>query len=148
MMNDFASMFKWTDRVFLALVIWREARGESDLGKIAVGYSILNRVARPKWWGKNIIQVLFKPLQYSSLTDPKDKQLTKWPTGDQVWLDCLTIAIQVIDGLVKNPVPTADSYYDISIEVPYWATKENFVRQIGRLNFHNVDMDIYSEEVH
>src|SRR3990172_10413739 len=67
-----------TQTFYLALAIWREARGEPQLGRTAVGYSILNRVARPSWWGRTVDEVITKKWQYSSLTDPRDKQLPRW----------------------------------------------------------------------
>ena len=78
------------EAVFLALTIWREARGEPIAAKVAVGGCFLNRVQRPSWWGHNLLEVLFTPWQVSSLTNPKDKQLTYWPlSGDASWVDCL-----------------------------------------------------------
>ena len=117
------------------------------VGKIAVGYSIMNRVHSPKWWGTNILEVLFKKLQYSSVTDPRDKQLTTWPRKSALWNECKTIAQDVISGKMDNPVLGADSYHDISIPDPYWAKKGMFVRQIGRLKFYNVDSDYEVENL-
>jgi spore germination cell wall hydrolase CwlJ-like protein len=127
--------------VFMALVIWREARGESFEAQLAVGFSIMNRVENPKWWGSSVMEVVTKKWQYSSMTDPKDRQLTTWPKEDSVWNKCLEAANSVILGIVKNPAPGADSYHDTSIQSPKWATKQNFVCQIGRLRFHNTDGD-------
>ena len=129
------------DKVFLALAIWREARGETLLGQTAMAYSILNRVAKPCWWGHTIMEVLFKKWQYSSLTDPKDRQLTAWPVKDKVWKQCLSVACDAISGVSSNPAPGSDSYFDDSISAPKWATQDKFVRKIGRLNFYNIDMD-------
>lgn len=132
---------KASDIVFLALVIWREARGESQDAQIAVAHTILNRVRRPSWWGRSVMEVLFKKWQYSSMTDPKDPQLTTWPKDDTVWRQCLFVAQEAMEGRFSNPVPGADSYHDISIAAPKWATDEMFVRQIGKLRFFNVDLD-------
>lgn len=134
-------LHKASDTVFMALTIWREARGEPQDGQVAVAHSILNRVKKPSWWGKSVMEVLFKKWQYSSLTDPKDRQLTTWPKDDTVWGQCLFVADQVLSGNFSNPVPGADSYYDLSISAPKWATPEMFVKQIGRLRFFNVDKD-------
>ena len=131
-----------TDMVFMALAIWREARGESQDAQIAVGHTILNRVNRPSWWGRSVMEVLFKKWQYSSLTDPKDRQLTTWPKDDTVWQQCLYVAENVLNGNFPNPVSGADSYHDISIPSPKWATDKMFVRKIGRLRFFNVDQDV------
>src|SRR5574343_1617704 len=92
-----------SDIVFLAVTIWREARGASDECRSGVGYSILNRVHRPSWWGSDIMSVVFKKWQYSSLTDPKDRQLTTWPASkDLSWWQCMEIADKVLAGMVVN----------------------------------------------
>lgn len=123
---------------FLALCLWREARGESREGKIAVAHSILNRKAAPQW-GNTVMGVLFQRLQYSSLTYAGDPQLTLWPKdADPSWVECLDVADQVLDGKIESPIDGADSYHDTSIDPPYWATKDTFVRQIGRLRFYKV----------
>jgi len=59
----------------LALMLWREARGESDEAKIAVAHTVVNRVAHPGWWGRTVDDVIAKKWQYSSMTDPGDPQL-------------------------------------------------------------------------
>ena len=131
-----------TDLAFLALVCWREARGEPFLGKVAVVHSILNRVKRPCWWGDTVLNVVGKREQYSALTHPGDANLIKWPRSeDPSWQECLKAAELVLAGAIPNPVPGADSYWDISIPAPYWATPENFVASIGKLRFHDVDQD-------
>jgi N-acetylmuramoyl-L-alanine amidase len=131
--------------VLLALVIWREARGEGPLCMTAVACSIRNRVSRPGWWGKDYISVISKKWQYSSMSAPGDPQLIIYPQiGDAAFDKALEIADQVINEVVKNPVPGADSFYDDSISPPRWATKDTFVAKIGRMNFHNLDKDIES----
>lgn len=130
------------ERVLLALTIWREARGESREAKIAVGCSVRNRVHNPKWWGTDYISCLVKKWQYSSLTDPKDRQLTTWPKADDdIFEECLDIADSVITGKLYSTMPGADSYYDTSIPPPAWATEDKKVGIIGRLVFYNLDAD-------
>ncbi len=133
----------YADRAFLALTIWREARGELYEARVGVAMVILNRVLRPSWWGRDVQSVIFKKWQFSSLTDPGDPQLTKWPlTADPSWIDCLEIACSAIDGSLVNPVPGADSYFDISIPAPAWALPESFVGQLGRIKFYDLDHDV------
>ena len=130
------------DLVFLALVVWREARGESHECQVAVAHSILNRVQRPAWWGDSVLSVVTKKWQYSSMTDPRDVQLVKWPSPvDAAWPGCMEIARDVLAGATVNPVRGADGYYDVSIPPPKWATPDTFVRQIGRIRFYNLDHD-------
>jgi len=126
------------DVTFLALTLWRECRGESRDGKIAVAHSIMNRLASPKW-GNSVQAVVFQRLQYSSLTHAKDPQLTTWPLPDDPsWKECLQVADQVMSGSVPSPIGRADSYHDTSISPPRWATPDNFIAQIGRLRFYQV----------
>ena len=128
------------DRVFLALVVWREARGESPEARAAVACSILARVAKPRWWGHDVASVIFARLQYSSMTFPHDPQLTAWPRADDIsWQACLQLACDAIDGKVTNPAPGADSYYDGSIPPPSWAKTSLLVASIGRIRFFDTD---------
>lgn len=136
------SILRAVDLVFMALTIYREARGEPIECQIAVGYSIMNRVENPKWWGRSILSVVTKKWQYSSLTDPNDKQLTTWPEEGKTWTQCLEVANMVLCKVVKNPLPGADSFHDTSINPPKWATEKNRVGKIGRMVFYNVDEDV------
>jgi N-acetylmuramoyl-L-alanine amidase len=129
--------------VLLALVIWREARGAGFKAMIAVGYSIMNRVKKPSWWGNSLVSVITKKWQYSSMAAPNDPQLILYPQeNDGTFAQCLEIAQWIINGNVDNPVVGADSYYDDSISAPKWATKDCFVAKIANLNFYNVDKDV------
>lgn len=138
---------------FFALVLWREARGEAFATKVAVACSILNRVDHPQWWGSDLNEVLRKAWQYSSVTDPRDSQLTKWPaSSDHLFTECLAVCAGVLEGLYHNPFPGSDSYYDDSLQGetrPKWAKEhpERFVGKSGRLNFFNMDCDIEDPHV-
>ena len=136
------------ETVFLALVVWREARGESRECRTAVAWSVMNRVTNPKWWGTDVLSVIRKKWQYSSMTDPKDPQLTTWPAEeDPSWWECLAIAQEVFEGKIPNPVPGADSYFDISIPAPNWTAAAKFIKQIGRVRFYDVDHDFERQAV-
>lgn len=139
--------------VLLALVVWREARGESHDAKLAVAHTIKNRLAHPGWWGNDFVSVITKKWQYSSMTDPNDRQLTTWPqANDHTFEECLTIAALVVGGVYRSPLPGIDSYYDDSLKgdtMPKWAKEhpERFAGKIGRLNFYNMDCDIEDPHV-
>lgn len=145
----------WTmyEIVLLALTLWREARGESYEAKIAVAHTVKNRLSHPGWWGSDWVSVLTKKWQYSSLTDPNDRQLTAWPKADDAsFEECLAIAERVVTGLYNSPLKGIDSYYDDSLQGdlrPKWAKEhpERFVGKIGRLNFYNMDCDVEDPHV-
>ena len=132
-----------TEHWYLAFTVWREARGEPDDCMAAVAWSILNRVSRPGWWGHTIDEVVTKRWQYSSLTDPKDPQLSRsWPTvGDASWRKCWEVCRNVIQGRIDNPVPGADSYHDASIAPPNWTVAARKCGMVGGLYFYDVDHD-------
>ena len=133
----------YADVTFLALTVWRESRGESRQVQDGVAHAIMNRVQRPSWWGNDIMSVVFKKWQFSSMTSPNDPQLTTWPTvADPSWTQCLQVASDVAGGFSKSLAPGADSYYDISISAPKWATGDTFVVQLGKIRFYNLDHDI------
>jgi cell wall hydrolase len=126
------------DVAFMALCIWREARSERREGKVAVAWSIMNRLASPSW-ANTLMAVLFQRLQYSSLTYYSDPQLATWPKDtDPSWQEALEIADGVMEGKIPNPIDGADSYHDTSIKPPNWATPDNFIQQVGRLRFYRL----------
>lgn len=86
------------DAHLLALVIWREARGESFLGKRGVGCVVRNRIDAQTYFGHDYQTVILKPYQFSSF-NANDPNSTKWPVdGDEVWMDCLAEANEVLGG--------------------------------------------------
>lgn len=133
------------DVTLLRILLWREARGEviqhpDEL--IAIGYTVIDRVKKPSWWGHDVLSVISKKWQYSSLTAPGDPNLVSWPTSDDVtWAKCGDIAYSVYTGAVPNPTQGADSYYAVTIAAPKWATPDKFVKQIGKTRFYNTNID-------
>lgn len=133
----------------MALMIWREARGESVIAQMQVGWTVINRVRHPTWWGNNIVAVTKKKWQYSSINAPGDKQLGLWPElDDQIFYSCMDLAEKMVDNMIPSgqvPFPHADSYYDESLvlanKLPPWATQDKFSGQIGHLYFYNIDGD-------
>jgi N-acetylmuramoyl-L-alanine amidase len=127
----------WWNILLMGLMVWREARGESYDAKLAVAYTVITRVANKRWWGDSISAVVTKPYQYSSMTAPRDPQLTIYPqVGDPSFAESVQAAQAAISKGAANPAPEADSYFDDSITPPSWAKPENFCAKIGRLNFY------------
>jgi spore germination cell wall hydrolase CwlJ-like protein len=136
------------ETAMVALTLWREGRGEGELAMRAIACSIRNRVNRPSWWGNDYGTVVTKRLQYSSMTAPGDPQLVRYPDA----MDSeFAVALELADALVSedpmdNPVPHADSFFDVSIPAPSWASPDIFIKQIGRIRFYNVDRDFEIEK--
>lgn len=130
------------DFIFLSLCVWREASNQSAEAQAGVCHSVFERIKHPGWWGQSVMTVIFHRWQYSSLTAPLDPNLTRWPSpSDPAWRQCLTVVESCWAGDTPHPAPTADSYHDISIPAPRWATEERFVRQIGRIKFYHVGVN-------
>lgn len=132
--------------VFMSITAWREARSEPDLGIRAVCWCIRNRAERPKWWGRNVYECCVARWQFSSMTDPNDKQLTLWPRlDDPTYIKCVDISRAVLAGTVPHPFPGADSYYATYIPPPAWATPDKKVGAVGGHVFYNIDTDVPEE---
>ena len=128
----------------LALCIWREARGEPVDTKVAVAWSIRNRVNRPGWWGHDYESVILLPWQYSSFNH-NDINATKMPvSNDPSWQDSLIAASAIFaqPALLADPTGGATSYFDMSMDThpPTWATDGSNVKtsDSGRLRFYKL----------
>lgn len=113
----------------LALVMWREARGEGEEGMRAVGHVIRNRVSRG--WG-NWVEVMAKPLQFTSINPPKtkegypkDPQTCRWPAPDDVrWITAEQLAHQIYSGQDDDPTQGALYYANLqTIDTGGWFEK-------------------------
>lgn len=141
----------WSDyeRVMMALCLWREARGETIEAQEWVTWTIRNR-CRKGWWNPSgtLIGAVVHPFQYSSMTDPGDRQTCRFPgyaqkdggwIPDQAMMQCLWVIDQVtMLPETMDPTGGSDSYYDDSIDPPAWATPEKARGKIGRISFFKV----------
>lgn len=126
----------------LALLLWREARNQSDGAIAAVACSVRNRVARPSWWGHDWVSVILAGKQYSSFNQ-SDPNATKFPpSADNVFPRCLQIAQAVHSGELADTVSGAQSYFDKSMDAnpPGWATDGSMthVCDVGDFHFYRV----------
>lgn len=128
-----------------ALCLWREARSEPDDGIIAVACCIRERVnggyPGSAWWGKTYAEVITKPYQFSSMTDPNDRQLISFPKeSDENFIKCLIIAESILSGDLDHPAPTATHYFADYMSVkPGWSKRATFIKHIGHHLFWHLD---------
>lgn len=119
----------------LALVVWREARGEPLEGKIGVASVIRNRVLAthlPDKWD----DVIEQKWQFSSLTAPGDAMLVQWPHDeDQSWIDSMNVAQGVFDGTTPDNTNGAVLYCNLRVAQPNWAVPEKRTAIIGNHTF-------------
>lgn len=114
----------------LSEAIVYEARGEPDIGKVAVAHVILNRKQDPRW-GNSIRDVIHQPRQFSYL---KDKHKQTPPTNND-WITARKIAHGVIFGYINSPVGDATHYHAARVK-PKWAKKLEPVAKIGQHIFY------------
>lgn len=105
-----------------------EARGEDWAGKVAVGWVIRNRQARPGWWSRErdtveddtIAAVVVDAWQFSAfnLTDPNLRFAMILPRTHPIYLECLMAALAVITDNEPDPTDGACHYYAKSMPSP------------------------------
>lgn len=84
----------------LARTLWAEARGEGELGMVAVAWVVLNRARRGGWWGNNIVAVCRFPSQFSCWNEgtASRRALLQVTELDQSFAQALRIAQAAVDG--------------------------------------------------
>lgn len=123
----------------LALCLWREARGEGYDAQCGVVHTVLNRLKARTWFGASISEIVSKPWQFSSMSAPGDRQLTRFPlAGDSAFTLCLQVVEDCCNGRAPDPTRGADHFYDDSIAAPAWARSGEFKAKFGKLNFYRV----------
>ena len=125
------------DRFITSLCLYREARGEGLTGMTAVACVIRNRTAKHH---TSFYAEVLKPLQFSSMTAPGDRQLGYFAgENDRTWQVAQETADRVISGQTADITGGATHYHDNSIGFPKgWGDPKayTFLRQIGKLYFY------------
>jgi spore germination cell wall hydrolase CwlJ-like protein len=109
----------------LALCVYREARGESPLGKALVAQTILNRSKDPKKrWPRTVTGVILQPLQFSSF-NKSDPNVSVFPKeGEPAWVECVSAAQRALQA--NPPLTTANHYLTAALfnspKRPSWAS--------------------------
>jgi N-acetylmuramoyl-L-alanine amidase len=122
----------------LARTLYGEARGESVRGKEAVACVIMNRVRKPRWWGKSVEEVCRRPWQFScwNRTDPNCAKIQQVDDGDRVFRICVRIAQRAIAGVIDDPTKGATHYHTRNV-LPDWAKALSPSAEIGNHLFYN-----------
>ena len=98
----------------LSAIMFGEARGESDMGKVAVAYTAINRKADPNF-PKDICSVMRQPMQYQFLD-------YGMPTKTQVAY-LMPLAKSILDGKVSDPTKGA-KWFHTKKSKPIWAKRK------------------------
>lgn len=121
-------------RFLLALAVYREARGESALGKLLVAQVIENRV-HDRRWPDTYRDVILQPWQFSAF-NKSDPQVTVFPKeGDTKWQECVDAADQVL----RAPFPfTSANHYHTHAVSPDWKDDQKIVAVEGGHIFYRL----------
>lgn len=104
------------EQFIAALTIWREGSGVSHDARLGMYHTIRNRVAKPGWWGNDLVSVCTKPYQYSSMTALGDPNLKRWPVkGESTFVDCMAI---VSASVLMDVTGGATHYYTVPLTAP------------------------------
>lgn len=140
------------DLDILAKTIYGEARGEGDLGREAVGGTIINRWQSGKWFNgkdinndgfESIAEVCQQPWQFScwNENDPNRQKLLELNLYDNIFRDCLTTSLLVIANSAdtqwagRDKSNGATHYFADYIATPKWAVGKTPCAIIGHHRF-------------
>ncbi len=138
-----------TEKMILARAIFGEAGNQIREAKIAVGWSIKNRL------GKNVHSwhdygtyndVILAVGQYDAFVNPKvrpklEDPLNKLYNEKKAWAECYEIAELVFNRKVKDESEGAVFFHDISIsQLPFLKANPNakYIKQIDDLLFYGI----------
>lgn len=112
------------DLKLLALVMWREARGEATDGLRAVAHVIRNRVLA---WHQSWQQIIMAKNQFSSMSATGDPQLNLYPNYQSpAYAQIARIAERIYDGTDEDLTHGALYYWN-----PRTATSKWFKQHIA-----------------
>lgn len=112
------------DLAAMALCVWKEARGEGELGMKAVADVIVNRA---KKWGQAIHDVIFRKNEFTSMSLPNDPEFNLQPQADDPQYSfCVSICKPIVEDQMSD-VTNGALYYANLAEVTSGWFKENIV---------------------
>lgn len=122
------------DKYWLAATILQEAGAEPQIGKLGVGWSIMNRVHKT---GRRVIQVVLAPWQYScwNTTSPTRKLLMT--RTQATWEACVEAAQQSFHAQVPDPTFSSTHYLNPAVlkMFPDWYRKDLVRAVLGAHHF-------------
>lgn len=120
------------DRRCLALNIYFESRGESEIGQEFVAWVTLNRATSGKF-SNTICGVVWEDEQFSWTHDGKSDK----PKDKNAWAKAQSIANEVLDayGVDRDPTEGA-TFFHANYAKPYWIAGKEKVVQIDKHIFY------------
>lgn len=127
----------WGNLTTLAKTVYGEARGEGDVGVAAVAWTVMNRVSKPGWWGRDVIGVCLKKYQFSCWlpSDPNREKIEAVDDSNDAFRHVKDICRAVLDGSIPDPTRGATHYHTKQVS-PAWANKTLPCAVIGNHLFY------------
>ena len=121
----------------MAMNIYHEARGEPELGRLAVGHVVMNRVNDPRFPG-TVCGVIMqggakrtRGCQFSWWCDGRNDR----PTDQRSWVDSHQLASRIFAGTTKDPTGGA-LWYHADYVKPSWRNQLKAGPKIGQHRFY------------
>lgn len=126
------------DLYWLALLIYLEARNQSDDGMLAVAWVVCTRANEKKISIQDTVMMAY---QFSALntTDPNRMKIDDAPFSPE-WGRCMRAAAGAYFALSENPAPRATHYINPKVlpKLPSWYRRDAIIRAIGDHEFLRV----------
>lgn len=125
----------------LARTVFGEARNQGALGMHAVASVVLNRVAHPTWWGKDIISVCLDREQFDcwNADDPNLLIIQDVTIDDPVFLTASEISRQAVAGTLPDVTNGATTYKRTDEPWPAsWGPEVQPLVSIGAHSFYQL----------
>lgn len=129
--------------MILAQTILGEAEGESDVGKLGVAWTVVNRAEDTRGrWSRDIGKVCLQPFQYSCwLADSPRIGSMRAPSvhvKDEIWEACFKAACAAMYKLAPDPTLSANHYLTTELaerSPPSWYKPDRVTVRIGAHSF-------------
>lgn len=121
-------LFRLSELTCLASNVYHEARGEPEVGQVAVAQVTINRVASGRY-PDSICETVHQRAQFSWT-----RGRVQEPSG-KAWWQSVHVATRALYGGEPNPVGNATHFHAPSVS-PRWAQAFHKIRTIGNHTFY------------
>lgn len=122
----------------LARTVYGEARGEGDLGMLAVAWVVVNRARK---YRLGIAEACLKSIHFSCWNNARENdanQLSMMTAdiGDKLFARAMQAALEAAHGLFPDPTEGATHYFNPRLVRPDWASGHADYVTIGNHRFY------------
>ena len=137
-----------TEEILMARLILGEAENQPKEAKIAVGYTVMNRIKKHKAnWGYSVREVILMPSQYDGMWNANTYQKVRDPFSDtsqnrlEQWQESYEVAVGILSDNLSDTASGSTNFHSYTDpqDFPSWATEETFKREIGDLYFYELE---------